>query len=380
MDFKVTILPDELISQVKRERYDEESSKSTNIFDCVGVSVKEEFNDHDDSGLVNDSDEHELLTDIVKEEYIVTYPVASDDSVEFEHEVDIKQSLSLSPRNSFEHVGDGTSTSLEFNLMCSKQDDKHFECFSCRQTFKTLDQLKKHLNRQCFRSFECEICRRKFKCDAYLKTHKLTHVPGGDWVKKDTNKPKENQLFICTDLGCNKTFSRKDRLLVHMRIHTGDKRYQCDEDGCGKKFNEWSNMEKHRRIHFGDKRYTCDEPGCGKKFTAKCNLMEHQRIHLGKLVDKETGSKNGGKPFICEICGTSIRYSSSYRKHLQIHSGEKPHVCDYEGCNKRFARRYRLTHHKSIHTGEKPFLCDQLGCDRKFRDKSAFKKHVKTHN
>ena len=93
------------------------------------------------------------------------------------------------------------------------RDDLRVEFFNVivSQSFIRPDALKKHLT--CYhenvKAFYCHICTRTFK--GHLPQHMRTH---------------ENvKLHGCAN--CGATFSQKSQLIVHQRIHSGERPYRC---------------------------------------------------------------------------------------------------------------------------------------------------------
>ncbi|XP_077107102.1 uncharacterized protein LOC143764899 [Ranitomeya variabilis] len=193
------------------------------------------------------------------------------------------------------------------------------------------------------------------------------------------------KMFPC--LECGKCFTRKSNLIVHQRIHSGEKPIVCSI--CGKSFSHMQHLVEHCRIHTDQKPHACSD--CGKSFTLKSDMVRHQRIHTGQkpfscpecgkcfslksdLVRHER-IHSGHKPFSCSYCGKCFTLKSNLLTHQRIHTGEKPYSCPE--CNKSFTHRSNLIQHQRIHAGERLFPCDQ--CGKCFTQKSILVQHQNSH-
>ncbi|KAF8786646.1 PR domain zinc finger protein 1 like protein [Argiope bruennichi] len=61
----------------------------------------------------------------------------------------------------------------------------------------------------------------------------------------EENKQFQFRMFTCSV--CHKKFSQKANLLVHFRVHTGERPFKCTI--CNKGFSTKQNMLKHFTTH-----------------------------------------------------------------------------------------------------------------------------------
>uniref|UniRef100_A0A8C6WS93 C2H2-type domain-containing protein n=1 Tax=Neogobius melanostomus TaxID=47308 RepID=A0A8C6WS93_9GOBI len=114
------------------------------------------------------------------------------------------------------------------------------------------------------------------------KSAPQTSVHSGDKAGADGGaERKKHQCSVCN----KKCVSKKD-LVIHTRVHTGERPYSCSI--CNKSFTQKGNLDLHMRLHTGEKPFSC--PTCKKTFTQKCNFESHARLHTGE------------KPYSCSLC------------------------------------------------------------------------------
>ncbi len=194
--------------------------------------------------------------------------------------------------------------------------------------------------------------------------------------------------YICDT--CGETFPYQSSLKYHILTHTGEKTHKCKE--CGMAFLMKCHLQQHVRTHTGEKPFSCLV--CGTAFTQSASLKRHLKKHCkqakpgdASMVDQKSATSPytvarkrqtcGLKetPFACEECSKCFRTKSDLTRHRKVHSSEKPFHCAV--CGELFRYKYTLVQHFRIHTGEKPFKCDI--CDASFSQSCNLTRHFRKH-
>lgn len=210
-----------------------------------------------------------------EEKTLCSYIIAieeDDDDVQFIQES--QQEPTVSASDSLSHSMPQTSGKTSEKSFALNKDSDSISDWNSEET--TVERLI------------CHICDRTFSHKISLAIHMQTH--------------KSNICGVC-----KKSFPHKDEL----NAHTCDRPFAFNVDSrvcrlCGKRFANPSALKIHSVVHTGEKPYSCNV--CGKGFTQKGNLKSHQRVHTGE------------KPHHCVKCGKSFSQKISLKQHLMAHT------------------------------------------------------------
>jgi general transcription factor IIIA len=217
--------------------------------------------------------------------------------------------------------------------------EKRFSCTECSQhtegtpaIFPTYALLQAHI--RSVHPPQCPNCALTCATSRELRRH--LEVAHGDVSLE------ERKTFTCTVPGCDRSFTKKGNLTVHIRtVHQGEKRFICGETdlSSSKKVAGWTN------------------DGCGKRYGSKLALEEHirtahlgyqnakaeRRARLGLTRDRDRARQHShstaSAPGVSALAAlTGDGYAEETGRHI---------ACLVELCPHRFHRDYDLWVHMS---------------------------------
>ncbi|KAB8216695.1 hypothetical protein BDV33DRAFT_178592 [Aspergillus novoparasiticus] len=225
--------------------------------------------------------------------------------------------------------------------------EKRFSCTECSQhmevtdpsstnpsagisavTFPTYALLQAHIKTA--HPPQCPNC--SITCSTARELRRHLEVAHGDVSLE------ERKVFPCVVPGCDRSFTKKGNLTVHIRtVHQGEKRFVCGEtdlsgskrvagwngDGCGKRYGSKLALEEHiRTAHLG---------------CLNAKAERRQRLGLGK-GQQNAQNRPTGISALAALTGEG--YAEETGRHIP---------CFFDACAHRFHRNYDLW----VHMGSK---------------------------
>ncbi|GAM38065.1 hypothetical protein TCE0_033f08513 [Talaromyces pinophilus] len=203
------------------------------------------------------------------------------------------------------------------------------ECMSDNLSFASYAELQAHM--KSVHPPECPHC--SLQCETSRELRRHLEISHGDVSLEDRRQ------FPCTIPGCERSFTKKGNLAVHVRtVHDGEKRFVCGETdlSSSKKVEGWTG-----------------EDACGKRYSSKIALEEHVRTtHLGLMnskaerrerlgLNKEPSRRKTDNNVSAMALLTGEGYADESGRHI---------ACFASDCQYRFYREYDLwVHMRSKH-------------------------------
>lgn len=194
-----------------------------------------------------------------------------------------------------------------------------FGCDQCGIKCANLPGLKAHQRGHIEKRFLCGSCNKSFLVLAHLKEH----------VERGSCLLENRKCKLC-----NKVYSDRIRLELHMRVHNNLKPFPCTI--CEKAFTQKRSLKEHLLTHDTVRHYECRH--CEKKFVQK----NHLKYHLASQH--------------AETSASEVRI----KQKLSIYVGQVRHQCAV--CNKLFPFPYQLRKHVAVHgskSAERQLQCRQ---------------------
>ncbi|KFM80436.1 Zinc finger protein PLAGL1, partial [Stegodyphus mimosarum] len=185
--------------------------------------------------------------------------------------------------------------------------------------------------------------------------------------EEEDEKPEVPKAFSCVQPGCPRTFSSRFKLVRHILIHSGERRFQCTS--CGRRFHRKDHLKNHLQVHNPNKiLHSCEL--CQKTYCSLLSYRKHLALHAAEAGD-----------LVCKLCGKMLEDRDGIMHHLKVHTGsrtlrgpsERKFPCDR--CDRSFFTKKDVKRHLVVHTGKRDFVCQF--CPQRFGRKDHLVRHTK---
>lgn len=207
--------------------------------------------------------------------------------------------------------------------MAKHADVRKFLCAKCGKVFYTLNGLKQHaIAHKDIAQYKCGFCNKIYKSRQSLKEHSR--------VAHSSNR----KLYVCVT--CGKRYTARSTLMMHMKTHNGEKPFACPY--CPKTYTRALYLKVHSLVHSGQERlrpFLCNYINCDRSFSTKHSLLVHiahahstERPHKCTICLKGFATASGLKDhreshnsteLFCDYCSKRFSNKRVLQKHLKVH-------------------------------------------------------------
>ena len=173
------------------------------------------------------------------------------------------------------------------------QLDTEYTCTQCGVSCANLPGLKAHTRAHLTKQFLCANCNKSFLILSQLKDH----------VDKGVCMEKNRKCNVC-----DRVFSGKYHLELHMRLHNNEKPFQCEV--CKKSFAQSRSLKEHMLTHESERQFKCSY--CDKKFVQRNHLKYH-------LTSQHSEDVTDIPKHQCLTCGKAFPFPYQLKRHEKIH-------------------------------------------------------------
>lgn len=251
---------------------------------------------------------------------------------------------------------------------------KDIPCKRCSIVLSDGEAFEQH-NTEIHSVYTCRVCFNTFTCRNNMKRHMRLHTGF---------RPYSCKL-------CNESFTRKDDIKRHLIRHSFDKPFRCNV--CRKGYMDRKTVKNHiRKEHNSKIIHICQT--CGEAFDNTSKFQEHKKNHpelkmFQCALCKFTGSNllafnkhqlvhEVKRDYRCDPCGIVFGDPLRYTTHLRKHRSD-PNFAHYRCCfcNLNSTTYDEFVRHEHSHDHSHQVTC--YVCMKQFQSEGALSEHKKTH-